>query len=387
MTLTPRRAVVTLGVSQTIGYAGSSYLPATLAAPMAASLHMPTSSVFLAFSVALLLQAVIGPRLGRLVDQRGGRSPLVGASLTFAVGLFALSLAQTPWQLTLGRLIVGLAMGAGLYDIAFAGLVGWFGTEARRSITGVTLIAGFASTIGWPLTTWIEHHWGWRIACVAWALANLLIALPLHLSLPKGRVEPVIAPQVPSTGEVAIADQRAMVILALAFAVQAGIGSAMSAHLPPLLQAVGASLAVAIAASALVGPAQVAARAMEFFLVRKIHPLISGRVSIALFPIGAGLLILMGEAAAAPFALLYGAGNGLFTIVRGTLPLALFGEKNYGHRLGVINIPSRIVQAAAPFGVTLLMDRSASSALEVLASGSLFALVLLLILKAPRPIQ
>jgi len=384
MSFTARRAVLTLGVSQTIGYAGSIYLPATLAAPMAQAVGMPVSQVFLAFSGALLLQAVTGPPLGRLVDRQGGRPPLVAASLVFAAGLVGLSLAQTPLQLIVAWIVIGLAMGAGLYDIAFAGLVGWFGADARRSITGVTLIAGFASTIGWPLTAWLEHQWGWRNACLFWAAANLLIALPLHLSLPRdttartGADHADAPPPAPAPG-----DRMRMVLMAVAFAVLSGIGSAISAHLPPLLKATGASAAAAVAAAALVGPAQVLARLLEFVLVRRIHPLISGRVAVSMFPIGAGLLIALGGVAAAPFALLYGAGNGLFTIVRGTLPLALFGERNYGRRLGLLNVPARLTQAVSPFAVALMLERSANLALAVLAGFSVLALGALLALRRP----
>lgn len=383
MSFTARRAVLTLGVSQTIAYAGSTYLPATLAGPMARSVGIPQSQVFLAFSCALLLQALIGPRLGRLVDHRGGRPPLVAASLIFVAGLLGLACAQTAWQLVAAWLAMGLAMGAGLYDIAFAGLVGWFGAEARRSITGVTLIAGFASTVGWPLTAWLEHGWGWRAACLFWAVANLLVALPLHLSLPRGatNARPTLSDDAdaPSPG-----DGLKMALMAVAFAVLAGIGSAISAHLPPLLKATGASAGAAVAAAALVGPAQVLARLLEFVLVRRIHPLISGRVQVSMFPLGAAALMAFGGVAAAPFALLYGAGNGLFTIVRGTLPLALFGERNYGRRLGLLNIPARVTQAASPFVVALMLERSASLALSVMAGFSLLALGSLLILRKPR---
>jgi predicted MFS family arabinose efflux permease len=382
MSFTARRAVLTLGVSQTIGYAGSIYLPATLAAPMSRAVGMPQSQVFLAFSGALLLQAVIGPRLGRLVDHRGGRPPLAAASLVFAAGLLALSLAQTPAQLVAAWMVMGLAMGAGLYDIAFAGLVGWFGADARRSITGVTLIAGFASTVGWPLTAWLEHQWGWRTACLFWAAANLLVALPLHLSLPRGSLARTAADHAEAPDPApAPGDGTKMILMAVAFAVLSGIGSAISAHLPPLLKAAGASAGAAVAAAALVGPAQVLARILEFVLVRRIHPLVSGRVAVSMFPIGAGLLIALGGAAAAPFALLYGAGNGLFTIVRGTLPLALFGQRNYGRRLGLLNVPARLTQAVSPFAVSLMLERSASLAVAVLAGFSVLALGALLLLR------
>lgn len=386
MTFTPRRAVLTLGVTQTIGYACSSYLPATLAKPMAADVGMSTSGVFLAFSAALLLQAVTGPRVGKLVDQRGGRPPLTAASLLFAAGLVGLAISHSPMALIASWLIIGLGMSAGLYDIAFAGLVGWFGVDARRSITGVTLIAGFASTIGWPLTAWLEHEIGWRGACLVWAALNILIALPLHLTLPRApapRAAPAHdAPPVSDTA--APGDTGKMVLMATAFAVLAAIGSAMSAHLPPLLNALGVSPAAAVGAAALVGPAQVAARLAEFALVRRIHPLISGRVAVAMFPIGAGLLIAFGGIAAAPFAILYGAGNGLFTIVRGALPLALFGDRNYGRRLGVLNVPARLLQAVSPFVFALMLETSANLALGIMAVGSVLALGALLALRKPE---
>ena len=147
-----RRAALTLGVTQTVAYAASSYLPAILAAAMAAELGLSIAFVFGVFSAALLLQAVLAQALGRLVDRLGGRIPLIVSSLAFAAGLVALGLSQGPVQFVAAWLVMGLGMALGLYDIAFAGLVGWFGAEARRPITGVTLIAGFASTIGWPLT-------------------------------------------------------------------------------------------------------------------------------------------------------------------------------------------------------------------------------------------
>ncbi|WP_421932603.1 MFS transporter [Phenylobacterium sp.] len=384
-TFTPRRAVLTLGVTQTIGYACSTYLPATLAKPMAADVGMSTSGVFLAFSAALLLQAVTGPRIGKLVDHRGGRLPLTAASLLFAAGLVGLAIAQTPAVLIAAWFVIGFGMSAGLYDIAFAGLVGWFGADARRSITGVTLIAGFASTIGWPLTAWLEHQVGWRGACLAWAALNLLIALPLHLSLPRApapKPEPA-ADAVPVSDAAVPGDLSKMILMATAFAVLAAIGSAMSAHLPPLLGALGVSPAAAVGAAALVGPAQVAARLAEFALVRRIHPLVSGRVAVSLFPIGAVLLIALGGVAAAPFTILYGAGNGLFTIVRGALPLALFGSRNYGRRLGVLNVPARLLQALSPFVFALMIDRSANLALAVMAAGSVLAFGALMLLRRP----
>lgn len=384
----PRRAVLTLGTTQTIGYACSSYLPAGLAVPMAKAVGAPVSLVFLAFSGAMLLQAVLGPAIGRWVDRDGGRAPLAVASLVFTAGLVGLGLSQAAWHLGLAWGVMGLGMALGLYDTAFAGLVGWFGQDARRSITGVTLIAGFASTIGWPLTAWLEAHVGWRGACFAWAALNLALALPLHLSLPRGAAFHKAASATPATAETPPADPRAwtnLALIALAFALMASIGSAMAAHLPLVLKAAGASPAAAVAAAALVGPAQVVARIGEFVLVRRIHPLVSGRVAVLFFPLGAALLLGLGPGAAAVFTVLYGAGNGLYTIVRGALPLALFGTGDYGARLGAINVPARLAQAASPFIFALLLERSLSLAVGVFAGLGLVAVAAMLMLRRPKP--
>lgn len=382
--ITPRRAVWTLGVTQLIGYGCTSYLPATLAKAQASSLGVSTAFVFGAYSGGLLISALLGPAAGRAVDRHGARRPLALGSLVLTLALIGMAAAQNGVQLALAWLVLGAGMALALYDIAFAGLVGWFGQDARRSITGVTLIAGFASTIAWPLSAWMEGAYGWRATALFWAATNLLIALPLHWTLPRP-TQPAsaahAAPEDVDTPEPGAALK--MALLATALAVMAGVGSVMAAHLPPLLIGLGASATAAIAAGMLVGPAQVAARLGEFFLVRRIHPLVSARVAVSMFPAGAVLLLVLGPLAAAPFAALYGAGNGLFTIVRGTLPLVLFGSRNYGRRLGMLSVPSRLIGAVAPLIFALGMDRSPQMSLWVLIIACLGALGCLLALRKP----
>lgn len=270
----PRRAVWTLGVTQLIGYGATSYLPATVASAQADSLGVSTAFVFGAFSAALLLQGLLGPAVGRATDRHGARTPLAGGSVVIAAALIGMGFSQTAWQLALAWLAMGVGMSLALYDIAFAGLVIWFGLDARKAITGVTLIAGFASTIAWPLTAWMTTEFGWRAAVLTWAGANLLIALPLHLTLPSlAPVKAVVAEpgEAPLPGPDGLAVK--MALLATALAVMAGVGSVMAAHLPPLLTGIGASAAAAVIAGMLVGPAQVAARLAEFALVRRISRL------------------------------------------------------------------------------------------------------------------
>ena len=174
-----------LGVTQTLAWASSYYLPAILAVPMARDLGVSTPTVFAAFSAALVLSALIGPYAGRSIDLRGGRPVLMATNLVFAIGLVVLAYADGVAGLFVGWLFLGIGMGSGLYEAAFSALVRIYGHEARGPITGVTLIAGFASTVGWPLSTWLEVSFGWRGACLAWAVLHVAIALPLNWSLPR----------------------------------------------------------------------------------------------------------------------------------------------------------------------------------------------------------
>lgn len=184
MTGAPVRVVGALGTAQTLAWASSYYLPAMLAAPMAADLGVATPTVFAAFSGAMVVSALVGPWAGLAIDRHGGRVVLAGTSLVFALGLGMLGFAQGLWTMVIAWLVIGAAMGAGLYEAAFSSLVRLYGQHARGAITGITLLAGFASTVGWPLSAWMETRFGWRNACLGWAGIHLLIGLPLNAWLP-----------------------------------------------------------------------------------------------------------------------------------------------------------------------------------------------------------
>lgn len=379
---TPRAATVTaLGLAQTLAWASSYYLPAIVAAPMARDLGVSVATVFGAFSLALLVSAFLGPHAGKAIDRWGGRPVLMGTNVVFAAGLALLGSAQGPMAMFLGWAVLGVAMGSGLYEAAFAALVRLWGDASRGAITGVTLFAGFASTVGWPLTTWLQADYGWRDACHAWAALHLVIGLPLNASLPRAvaaRPEGVAAAAGPS----AAVPLRSALLLSFVFAATWFISTAMAAHLPRLLQASGTTLAAAVAVGALVGPAQVGARLLEFGLLRKVHPLLSARLAAALHPLGAAVLIVFGAPAAALFGVLHGAGNGILTIAKGTLPLVLFGPHGYGQRQGLLMVPARIAQAAAPWLFGLALDRWGSGALGLSAAIAGAALAALMLLPA-----
>lgn len=385
------RLVATLGSAQTLAWASSYYLPAMLARPMAADLGVAEPTVFAAFSAALVVSALIGPHSGRRIDRWGGRPVLMGTSLAFALGLTLLAMARGPVSLFAAWLVMGVAMGSGLYEAAFASLVRLYGHDARNAITGITLIAGFASTVGWPLSAAMEHAWGWRGACGAWAALHLLIGLPLNAALP--RVGPPAAPPEPASPPSAEAAPppgtepplRTAALLAWVFAVTWFISTAMAAHLPHLLDAVGTAPAAVIAVGALIGPAQVAGRLLEFGVLRRLHPLLSARLAAAMHPLGAALLALAGAPVAAVFALLHGAGNGILTIAKGTLPLALFGPAGYGHRQGLLMLPARLGQALSPWLFGLLLARLGPAVLWLSAGLALTALAALCLIHAPTP--
>jgi hypothetical protein len=345
--------VAALGAAQTIGWASSYYIPAVLAAPMAAGFGLSAVWVYGAFSMAMVVSATIGPWTGARIDLIGGRGVLILSNLIFAAGLLVLAAAPSAPVLFAGWALVGLGMGMGLYEAAFATLAGIYGKDARGPITGITLIAGFASTVGWPLSGLMLATWGWREACLGWALIHLFVALPLNALLPKG-TERIVAAATDVVEETP-PPRFTLWLLAFVFAATWFNSTAMAAHLPALLEAAGASAAVAIAAGALIGPAQVAARILEFGLLRRFHPLASARLAASAHPVAAVCLLVFGGPAAYAFALLHGAGNGILTIAKGTLPLALFGAGGYGARLGWLNAPARVLQAAAPliFGAAL----------------------------------
>ncbi|MEQ1807402.1 MAG: MFS transporter [Burkholderiaceae bacterium] len=382
-------AVAALGAAQTLAWASSYYLPAMLAAPMAKDIGVSTPTVFAAFSAALIVSAAVGPYAGRSIDRWGGRPVLAATNLVFAAGLVALAQAHDLIGMFAAWLILGIGMGSGLYEGAFAALVRLYGRDSRNVITGITLIAGFASTVGWPLSTFLESQFGWRSTCYAWAALHLVLGLPLNLSLPSAPAAPEAAlPAQPALPDTSALDddahlRRSAVLLACAFAAVWFVSTAMAAHLPGLLLASGATLATAVGVSALVGPAQVAGRLLEFGVLRRIHPMLSARLAALMHPVGAAALVLSGAPAAAVFAVLHGAGNGILTIAKGTLPLVLFGPQGYGHRQGLLMVPARFAQACAPWLFGIALERWGAGAMWLSAALGLGAFVALLALPKP----
>ncbi|MSP00430.1 MAG: MFS transporter [Acetobacteraceae bacterium] len=378
-----RRGVVvtTLGFTQTLSWGSTYYLPAVLADPISESLHLSRAWFFGIFSAAMLLSGLVGPVAGRMIDRYGGRDVLACTNLVFAAGLAILSAASGVVGLSVAWAIIGIGMGFGLYEAAFATVAGLYGRDARNAITGITLFAGFASTIGWPASALFLDAFGWRGACLTWAALHFVLGLPLNrLLVPKA--PPPVADPAPTVAAASVS--RLMIVLAGVFAACGFVSGAMASHLPRLLEALGATSAAAIAAGALIGPAQVGARLIEFSVLRRVSPLVSARLAAGLHPIGAVCLAFVGAPAAVLFTVLHGGGNGLLTIARGTLPLALFGAAGYGLRTGLLSAPARILQGTAPLLFSLVLD-NAGPGYALLLSGTLtsVAFIALSFVQAP----
>jgi Major Facilitator Superfamily len=382
--------ILTLGTTETIAWASSYYLPAILARPIAADLGLSPTYVFGALTAALIFSGLIGPRVGHVIDTVGGRGVHCISNLVLAGGLAALAAATGPISLGAAWLVLGIGMGMGLYDAAFATLTRLYGVAARKPITGITLIAGFASTVGWPISAYLDAHYGWRIACLVWAATHLLVALPLNLTLPRVPTLPVTPKatedeaagklRVPTAVE-AKRERWAMAAVAYFFAATGFVSAGISTVLPTMLSQMGASAAAAILAGTLVGPSQVAARLVEAGWLSRYHPLVSTEFATIMAPLGVVALVFGGPAFGPLFAIFYGAGNGILTISRGTLPLALFGPEGFGRRVGLLSLPARGTAAVAPLIMGLLVEYG-TVALWASAIASLSALLALLLLHA-----
>ena len=374
MRSTRNHTVAAIGFGQMLAWGSSYYLAAILAPVMARQFGLPSVAVFAMFSAALLVSAMLGPFAGRRVDRLGGRRVLQNSNVLFAIAHLVLATAQGPVTLALGWLMLGVAMPFGLYDAAFGTLVRLYREDARRSIVAVTLIAGFASSVSWPLTHFIEVHTSWRAACALWALLHLTGGLALHRYGVPNVLGATLHTASASAAPTIIAPRPALMwLLAAIFAASGFVFASLAAHLPRLLQAAGATATVAVAAASLVGVFQVGGRVFDALWLKRAHPLVSAQIASVLHPIGAALLLIFGAPLVAVFTALHGAGVGLMTIIKGTLPLALFGPQGFAQRAGLLEAPSRVMQAAAPVLFSLLLDGWGAAVIWLTAGLQLFA--------------
>lgn len=364
--------VAALGLTQILAWGSTFYLLAVLAKPIAADTGWSLGWIVGGVSLGLLVAGLISPKIGRLIQRHGGRPVLAASSVLLALGLAVLAISPSLPVYLCAWLVIGLGMGTGLYDAAFATLGRLYGDHARSSMTNLTVIAGFSSTICWPLSAYLVEHAGWRAACGIYAGLELLVCLPLHV-----RLIPSLAPAAcigikPGASAVSPlvtrAQRPAFWLLAVILTLGAVIGSMLSVHLLTLLQARGITLAGAVALGTLVGPSQVGARLVESIFGSRYHPIWTMLGSVVLV-VGGVTLLLAEFPVAAAAVVLYGAGVGVGYIAKGTLPLAVFGSAHYATLMGRLALPSLLAQAFAPsLGAVLIEVGGATLVLSILAA-------------------
>ncbi|GGF17332.1 MFS transporter [Aliidongia dinghuensis] len=382
-----RRFTFALGATQLVSWAVSFYMPAVIAEPAAAELGMSRGSLLAAFSWALIAAGCCAPHIGRWIGRHGGRAPLAAGALAMALGLGLLAAAHGPLLWYAGWTIVGIGMALGLYDAVFATLGGILGKGAAPAITGVTLMGGFASSIGWPVGAYLTATIGWRGTLIVYAAAELVVNLPIVLMMvPRPTI---VADRTAQRAAATVGPRRGMLACLMGFfTLRWFVTSALAVAILPLLGGMGLSPGEAVAASALIGPGQVAGRLLEWSSGGRFGLIGRAALGASLAPIGIIVLIwgspIAGPAVAAClFAVLYGMSNGIMTINRGTLPLAIFGAEGYAALIGWLAVPVLLAQAAAPTLTAPFVTRIPSA--DVFGAAGVLATVALILLLPLRP--
>ncbi len=378
-----------LGVTQILSWGMIFYTPVLIVPLIAQERGWSMSFAMGGFSVALLVAGLIAPTVGRSIDRFGGHVTMTVGSLVGALGLVLIGYADNRIAYYAVWMVLGVAMSANLYDAAFATLGRIFGAAARRPITALTLAGGFASTVGWPATHFLLEAVGWRGTYLIYAVLLTCVSAPLHaFALPRGRAET----NVPKSGEVKVPDKvlpphgLPFILVASAFTAYAFVPSGLAAHLLAIFSRSGIDAGTVVWIGALFGPAQVGARLIEFSFGRDLHPLWVVRFALSVLLCAFVMLAILGFSplVAACFALLFGGANGLVTITRGAVPLALFGASGYGRLMGRLAAPFLLMQAAAPLAMAFVIDRTSDPMALGLAAGfAAVALICFIVIRRP----
>ena len=357
-----RNTIPILAVTQVIAWGTLYYAFAILAADIQRELGWRAETVFGAFSWCLLVGGLVSAPVGILLDRFGGRFVMGGGSLLCGLGFILLSQAREVSTYYIAWTVLGVAIAATLYEAAFATINHQYGLSARKAISTLTLFGGFASTVFWPLTLKLNTLIGWRDTYLWYAALQLCVCLPLHLMLRGSapRIQHVPRPanlRADFTLRQALR-HPAFWTLAFAFSANSFIFSALSVHLIPILTRFGHPIEIVVFMAALIGPMQVAGRIGEMTVGRRFQPQTVGKVTFALLPAALLVLLFFGarQWAMALFCTFYGLSNGILTIVRGTVPQAMFGTRNYGAISGAMAGPSMLSKAAGPLVVAAIIQ-------------------------------
>jgi MFS family permease len=361
-------AVWALGITQITAWGTSYYCLGVLAAPLAADTGWPLGFVYSGFTVAVLVMGVISPWAGRAIDRFGARAVMTLGAVLVSAGLYALAQVRSQPEYLAAWAFLGLGMRLCLYDAAFAALVQVAPSRGRLAISYLTLFGAFASSVFWVIGHYFNEAWGWRHALELFALVNLAVCLPLNW-LGLARREAAQPPAAEKTaahagrrdGPPLEGGARALAIglFALVMSFNAFAFGVITVQLVPLLQAAGLGAAAAVWVASTKGFAQFGGRVIEIAFGQRLHAMTVARIAIGLLPLAFVLLLLSGGkfALVVVFTLLMGASQGVITIVRGAVPLALFGATGYGAVLGLVATPVLIVNAGAPTVFALVVER------------------------------
>ena len=360
-------AVNALGITQITAWGTSFYCLGVLAKPIVADTGWPLTTVFLGFSVALLVMGLISTSVGRLIDRVGARAVMCVGTIIVSAGLVALSGVTDPRSYLAVWAALGIGMRCCLYDAAFAALVQVTPTRGRKAISYLTLYGAYASTVFWVVGHYLNEAYGWRGTLIAFAAINLAICLPLNwLGLahrdPPEPSAAAAAPPTPSPDGPVLEGRIRVVgifLFALIMSLNGFVFGVISIQLVPLLEAAGLAGATAVWVASLKGHGQFAGRVVEIFFGRNLKAMTIARIAIAVVPVCLALLFLAkGDLfQLIAFTVLLGASQGVITIVRGAVPLALFGANAYGAVLGVIATPVLLVNAFSPAIFALLVEQ------------------------------
>lgn len=361
-TKTPARVVSALGLTQIIGYGTLYYAFSILAPGMAMDLGLSVEQVFAVFSMSLFVGGLSAPFIGRRMDKTGAAKVMTIGSALSAATLVLCAWSPNVAVFALSIVILEIASGMVQYQAAFATLVEAAPRSAAKSITYLTLIGGFASTIFWPIAAGLAGYLSWREIYLVFALLNLVICMPLHfwvMRTGRGAIENGIIPP----REVVVGTlppdfrRRGMVLVSLAFSLSGFTLSAMLAHMVPMLSAIGLGSA-AVVIGALFGPAQVFSRLINMVFGKSLSPPVLAVLAVAFMVFGVLILGLSGDwlPGAVAFVVFLGLGSGINSIAQGSLPLYLFGSDGYGTITGKMAAARLAVGAAAPFVFSAAME-------------------------------
>jgi predicted MFS family arabinose efflux permease len=361
-----------LGLGQIASWGTLYYSFALIAERMGHDLGLSKPEVYGAATIGLLIASFTAYPVGVAIDRGYGRAIMAVGSALAGVLLLLWSQIVSLWPLYPLLAGVGLAQAMTLYEPAFAVVARRYGAAARRGITALTLWGGFASTVFVPLIQWLLNTIDWRGTLVVLGLINIALCVSLYLSIinskmdaPSPTPESTTASSAPLSGRPVVRwalGQPAFWGLLVAFTVYYGMFSGLSYHLYSVLLERGLDSTTVVTVIALIGPAQVAGRIVVWRFAERASVRHVGRAVVLAFPVAIALLLVLppGFMSLAVFAVVYGAANGVITIVRGIAIPEMLTRSAYGAINSVLAIPATIARAVSPLGIALLWAATGS---------------------------